>query len=110
MAHAAEVSPLLGNASGESYSSVYPTAPSREDSPPPSYDDVSFMPTRVKACDVCNYQIDIVKHPNDYVVKCPRCSEVTNLGQCIMVQPIPRNMHPYYHMDAEKLEYRGCSD
>ncbi|XP_037283216.2 type 1 phosphatidylinositol 4,5-bisphosphate 4-phosphatase [Rhipicephalus microplus] len=54
--------------------------PSREDSPPPSYDDVSFMPTRVKACDVCNYQIDIVKHPNDYVVKCPRCSEVTALG------------------------------
>uniref|UniRef100_L7M4V9 Phosphatidylinositol-4,5-bisphosphate 4-phosphatase n=1 Tax=Rhipicephalus pulchellus TaxID=72859 RepID=L7M4V9_RHIPC len=76
----AEASPLLGNVAGENYSSVYPTAPSGGDSPPPSYDDVSFVPSRVKTCDVCNYQIDITKHSNDYVVTCPRCSELTALG------------------------------
>lgn len=76
----AEAAPLLRNVSSGSYSSVYPTAPSRGDSPPPSYDDVSFMPSRVKACDVCSYQIDIVKHSNGYVVTCPRCNESTALG------------------------------
>lgn len=75
----AEVAPLLGNASSGNYSSMYPSAPAR-DSPPPSYDDVSFIPTRVKACDVCSYQIDILKHVNDYVVPCPRCNEFTALG------------------------------
>lgn len=82
----AEVSPLLGGTSSGagpssgSYSSIYPSAPCTRDSPPPSYDDVSFTPTRVKACDVCSYQIDISKHANDYVVTCPRCNEFTALG------------------------------
>ncbi|XP_049527064.1 type 2 phosphatidylinositol 4,5-bisphosphate 4-phosphatase-like isoform X2 [Dermacentor silvarum] len=75
----AEVAPLLRNASSGNYSSMYPSAPARE-SPPPSYDDVSFIPSRVKACDVCSYQIDILKHVNDYVVPCPRCNEFTALG------------------------------
>ncbi|XP_075526263.1 type 2 phosphatidylinositol 4,5-bisphosphate 4-phosphatase-like isoform X2 [Dermacentor variabilis] len=76
----AEGSPLLENASSGNYSSVYPSAPSTRDSPPPPYDDVSFIPSRVKACDVCSYQIDILKHANDYVVTCPRCNELTALG------------------------------
>lgn len=76
----AEASPLLSQSSSENYSSVYPTAPSGGGSPPPSYEDVGYMPPRVKACDVCNYRIDISNHSNSYVVPCPRCSEVTALG------------------------------
>lgn len=76
----AEASPLLGDAPSGSYSSVYPSAPSAGDSPPPSYDDVNFMTSRVKECDVCSYRIDVSKLVNDYVVTCPRCSELTALG------------------------------
>lgn len=75
-----ESSALLSRSSSDNYSSVHPTAPSGGGSPPPSYEDVGYMPSRAKACDVCNYRIDISNHSNSYVVPCPRCSETTALG------------------------------
>lgn len=75
-----ESSPLLGHSSSGNYSSVYPSAPPGNGSPPPSYEAANFIPPREKSCDVCGYNIDISKKTNDYVVKCPRCNELTALG------------------------------
>lgn len=75
-----EAAPLLGHSSSGNYSSVYPSAPPGNGSPPPSYEAANCFPPREKACDVCSYNIDISKKTNDYVVTCPRCSELTALG------------------------------